>query len=178
MNYIKYLFLYCFIFLNINILNAQDFPTSYISLGAGITVPAIEEDFSEVYTPGPSLTVALSLKMSNNIIAKAEFGYSHFYLKENTNITGLDILSYNINLNISKFNIKGFTPYGIIGIGAYTLSDFSSSQTNIGFNFGIGISGSYKKKVIPYGEVRMDYNLTSGFVKGYVPFRIGIIFTL
>ena len=157
---------------------AQNFPTSYISLGLGVTVPAIEEEFSEVYTPGPSVTVALSMKMNENIFAKAEFGYNHFYLKENINVTGLDVISYNVNLNISVFNFKGLTPYGIVGMGAYTLSDFSSSQTNIGFNLGLGLSGSHKKKVIPYGEIQMDYNLTSGVPKGYVPVRAGIIFTL
>jgi hypothetical protein len=174
----KFFLIYILLFLNIGVIDAQITNPIYLSMGLGISIPVIEPDFSKVYTPGPALTIAVSLKMNENIIAKAEFGYNHFYLKENTNISGLDIESYNINLNIGKFNIKGLTPYGIVGMGAYTLSDFSSSQTNIGFNFGFGLSGSYKNKITPYGEIQLNYNLTSGFAKGFIPVRAGIIFSL
>lgn len=167
-----------FIFFFQKILYSQIAFPSYIYTDAGFTMPALDNDFTKTYLTGPTLSGGIGFILSKNIIAKAEIGYNHFYLKNNTVVSGLTIISYLINLNFGNFNSKGITPFGIAGIGAYTLNDFSSSQTNIGFDFGVGISGSYKNNLIPFGDIQLSYNMNSGLAKGYIPVRIGIIYRL
>lgn len=167
-----------FFFTSESLIFSQTTLPVYIFAGAGVSMPVTESHFYNSYSVAPSLTGGLGFKMSDNILAKVELGYNHFYLKDNSSLSGLTIISYLINLNIGNFKSKHLTPYAIAGMGAFTLSDFLSTQTNIGFNLGAGISGSYQKSFIPYAEIQFNYNMSSGIAKGYLPVRIGLIFSL
>lgn len=175
---LKYQFIFIIVFISTGLTYSQTNISSYIFINAGVSIPAIEQDYSKTYTLGPSLTGGLGFKLNDKLIAKIGVGYNHFYLKENVYVSGLSIISYDLSLNFGNYKDDNLTPYVIAGLSAYTLSDFGSNQTNLGINFGFGISGAYNKNIIPFGEIQLNYNFNSGIAKGYFPIRAGAIFKL
>jgi hypothetical protein len=159
-------------------LKAQNSIPLYISLSGGVSLPLIESDFSDGYNIAPTVSVGLEIKLNNYLIAKANYGYNYFSAKGTQSSQGLSIFSYELCMNIGNFNSKNITPYGILGIGGYTLSIRSISNTNLGFNLGCGLAGSFQNKINPYGEILLNYNFNSGTAKGFLPVRFGVILKL
>lgn len=171
----KKIFFVLLLFILVFSIKAQDSIPLYISLNAGISAPLIESDFSKDYNIAPAISVGFGLKLNNYLIIKANIGYNYFSAKGTQSSQGLSVFSYELCMNIGKFNSKNITPYGILGIGGYSLSITGISKTNLGFNLGFGITGSFKNIINPYGEVLLNYNFNSGTAKGFLPVRLGVV---
>ncbi len=56
----------------------------------------------------------------------------------------------------TPFGLKGIQFYGTIGAGIYHEDIFGTSQTNVGFNWGLGL----KKDLVGPLRIRVDYRMT------------------
>jgi len=149
------------------------------SLGAGISLPVIEDSFTD-FSLGPNFAASVGHLFSSSFGLELHSQYNSFEGGD------FNISSLLVQMRLGNFSkTSKVNPYATVGLGLYVLAasyksgglTISVSESNFGLRVGGGANFKVGKRVGIFGELSLDYNLNDGTAKGYVPIKLGVMFT-
>lgn len=143
-------------------------------LGAGISAPIIENDFSDDFSVGLNVHGGAGYRLSETQTLRFGVQYNNF---SGPGSSSLSITSIRGDLMFGRLTGGSTNVYGYGGIGVYLLDIVGLSETNFGFAGGIGLTFNISSSgsTLGYVEAGLDYNANDGSAKGFIPIKAGIL---
>lgn len=143
-------------------------------VGAGLSLPVIEKDFSDDFSAGLNVHGGAGYRLSENQTLRFGVQYNSFSGPSNLN---LSITSLRGDLLFGSLTGSSTNIYGYGGIGIYFLDIGGFDETNFGFAGGVGFTFSISSSGSTYGyvEAGLDYNANDGSAKGFIPLKAGVL---
>ena len=143
-------------------------------VGAGLSLPVIEKDFSDDFSAGLNVHGGAGYRLSENQTLRFGIQYNSFPGPGSLDLT---ITSLRGDLMFGSLTGSPTNIYGYGGIGVYFLDIGGFDETNFGFAGGVGLTFSISSSGSTYGyvETGLDYNVNDGSAKGFIPLKVGVL---
>jgi|GEM_PF-2823962 len=143
-------------------------------VGAGISAPIIENDFSDDFSVGLNVHGGAGYRLSETQTLRFGIQYNNF---PGPGSSSLAITSIRGDLMFGRITGASTNIYGYGGMGVYLLDIAGFSETNFGFAGGIGLTFNISStgSTLGYVETGLDYNVNDGSAKGFIPIKAGIL---
>src|SRR5690606_29931565 len=106
-------------------------------VGAGISIPVIENDFGEVFSVGLNVHGGAGYRLSENQTLRFGIQYNNFSGPGSTSLT---MTSLRGDLLFGRITGGSTNIYGYGGLGVYFVDFEGFSETNFGFAGGAGVT--------------------------------------
>jgi hypothetical protein len=183
--YIKIIILLIITVLNIKHCSGQIKTTGFmISLSGGTTSP-INPDFSANYSTGYNFHISGGYVLNTGIAVNIALEYDRFGSKiiDDPNNNSLKLYSIKANGLIGNFcTCNQLHVFLYAGTALMFIQDGNikapDSGSKMGFDAGIGLYYKFGHYFALFGEVEYNLNLGKGYLKSFLPVRLGTLLIL